>query len=282
VKARQAGTSVGLRAIVAVALLSGLAGCGGGSDATGAAQNPSSVATTTVLWHFDVVTGDVSCRSLASADLDATLWAGVTVVPGRFGNALEFDPSTQSHASVTPPQYVFSCALSQVDANHPRISLALWIEPDDVDPAATYHLFGSGSEAGRIDPATGAISYETQSVHLQIVGGKVWFLPTPHAVGAAPVAIVESNSSIVAGAWHHEAITCGATSGDARIYLDGTVDASASAPGYGINAILHPLYIGGRPATPAPAWTFPGAIDELEMSNSILEQADIQQAMAGP
>src|SRR5439155_25921 len=85
--------------------------------------------------------------------------------------------------------------------------------------------------------------------------------------------IVHSNE------WQHVALTYDATSGDARLYWNGTVVAAVN---FGTNFIpqtSYPLYLGYRPPTSRDAaveYRFLGQMDEVEIFNRALPQSELR------
>lgn len=191
-------------------------------------------------WSFDNVTG-AKAFNTRFGQLHATL-NSVSVRPGAIGQALYFDPAlSQSYAHVDIVDR--NGLYTPVTFNDASISIAMWIRPEQLQTGATYVLF------------------DGQTFSLTLVDGVLRF-----AVGAE---IVRSSASAVAGSWQHVAVTYDGQT--ARVYLNGVQDTTRSIV-HGIPTAFNTLYIGGHPNGYE---TFPGAIDEVLLSNNALSASDV-------
>lgn len=220
----------------------------------------------TAFWSFDNMTGPTAPNT-KFAGLDAVL-TSASVVPGKFGNGVFFDNNlAQSYAEIAGTQHVPSG--SYISASFPdnKISIAMWIKPTIINNAEVYHLFGGDY-------------WGAQSFHVRIINGKIVFLLNPPSTGGSQEdTIITSASSPTVGAWTHVAVTYDGST--AKIYLNGTVDMTNNIS-HVISPVENKLYIGGRPNVVNQAtMTFPGIIDELEFTGSVLSSDQIASLISG-
>lgn len=242
-------------------LVSGCGGGGGGGDTSSTSASSSGVTQVTTFWRFDTVAGNSSPVTSAPG-LDAQL-SGASIVTGRIGNAVQLDAS-QANSFITIPVLIH-----QAQAGRTLIfpensaSAAFWINPSTLVPGATYHLFGGGY-------------WGVQSFHIRLVDGKVTFQVRNPNNGVDEL-LLTSNNAVTVGSWTHIAVTYDGSA--VRIYLDGVLDATAVAPRT-IPDVVNNLFVGGVGDGSAPM-TFPGAIDELLLTSSVLTPGQINQLLMG-
>ena len=206
-------------------------------------------------WSFDNVSGAMAFNTKFAA-LHASL-NSVSVVPGVMGQALQFDSSlNQSYAeiNVTP-----GGAATWPHFPDAHISVAMWINPTRIEAGATYHLFGGGYFGG-------------QSFHVRIVDGKLALvLNALNTGGSGEDLIVQSSASVAPGHWQHVAVTYDGLI--ARVYLNGMLDVAKNIS-HPVSDAYNTLYIGGLPNSEGNM-TFPGAVDELKLTNTSLSPSAV-------
>ena len=247
-----------VRILVSLALASAVAACGGGGG--GGSGTVTQDLGDTAYWPFDSVAGNASPNT-KFAGLDAVL-NSATLVPGRVGNALQLDanlPQSYAEIPITPGGEIV------VDFPGDDISVALWARPTQIGATATYILLGGGSGG-------------QQSFHVRVVGGKVaFFLNKAPSIGTEDL-IATSTTALTTATWTHIAVTFDGTV--ATIYLNGVVDATVVMP-HRVEQVINRLYVGGRQLTTGTPDIFPGAIDELVLTQRVLTPAEIAQLVAG-
>jgi hypothetical protein len=234
-----------------------LGGCGesGGNSISGSGNFG------TAFWGFDESSG-TTARNSPSNGLDILL-TGVGRTPGKIGNALLFDDTLVESFGVVP---ILTGCLNQgcqnvVDFPDSRISIDAWIQAAKIDPSSFYMIFGGGASG-------------IQSFLLVLVNGKVTFYIYPRTSGGGGLVqtfLIESTTTLVKDTWYHIGVTYDGST--AKVYLNGQVDATRNIA-YALSRAFNDLYVGGRTAFDGKA-TFPGAIDELRLSNSTLSDADM-------
>jgi hypothetical protein len=84
----------------------------------------------------------------------------------------------------------------------------------------------------------------------------------------------DGSTTVNPQAWYHVAMTYNAASNGLILYVNGAVDATASASGSTI-ATTEPIYIGGDPYSGCYQYYFPGLIDEPTLYNRALSGTEI-------
>lgn len=249
---------------VASAILSGCGGNGGTSGSTSTVPANGPVTTTTqvvTFWAFDTVLG-VSSPVSNAPGLEAVL-NSASIVPGKFGNAVQFDSALPiSYAVINVNLQLANAGRSLVFPDN-KISVSMWINPTMLAPNATYQLFGGGH-------------FGVQSFHVTLVDGKITFA-LANVNNGAPDPILSSQSSVAPGVWTHIAVIYDGSS--AKILIDGTVDATNSIV-HPISDVINDLYVGGIGDGSAPL-TFPGSIDELLLTATSLSGTQVAQLISG-
>jgi hypothetical protein len=223
---------------------------GGGNDNFG-----------TAFWAFDEASG-ATARNSPSNGLDILL-TGVGRTPGKIGNALLFDDTLVESFGVVP---VLTGCLSRgcqnvVDFPDSRISIDGWIRAAKIDPGSFYMIFGAGASG-------------VQSFLLTLENGMVVFYIYPKAsdgFGRVQTLLVGSTTTLAKDTWYHIGVTYDGST--AKVYVNGQLDATRSIT-YALARAFNDLYVGGRTASDGKA-TFPGAIDELRLSNSTLTDTEM-------
>jgi hypothetical protein len=198
--------------------------------------------------------GDDNAQDIQGGN-HGTLQEGVTFVPGKVGSSFGFN-GVNAHVAVPD-----SPSLRFTDA----ITIDLWI-----NPSTATQTYGAGVVA---KTAFGFGDYA-----IDFVNGDLRFFfydgtPNPHSVSATgwltPAKV---------GVWSHIAATYDSSTGELKLYDGGSVIATASVPAntqMGVNT--HELSIGSRQLTGAGAYdlSFAGLIDEVELFNRALTQAEV-------
>ena len=310
-------TSRSFQFLTPLALTVALAACGGGGSKDGAASTqsatggPSADGRVAYVWDFEDATGQLTHKYSATKDGSPTTSGVLTICgdsdnpvsncsvkqeAGKSGQALHFDPSVESSfAWISGGHSVSLCAGDIFQYGDPftgalgayRLTVAMWIRPDEGDNTGTYHLFGTG------DPLNnGSIA---ASFHLRLVHGKLRLSLFPGKGPALSADLtLDSKTTISASAlgdnWHHVAVTYDDLA--VTMYIDGKVDATAmrDSSERAICAGHRPLYLGGLSAlapidgTPnesGGSLTFPGVIDQLVFSNKAYTADEILKLAGG-
>lgn len=311
-----------LQIFVALGLAASLVACGGGGgdgkDAT-PSSTPSAVdgeGREMLTWSFDqvepTVIGQVFLPSptgrrtqVVNVCVPGSSTCSVQQVPGRVGKALKFglEPGAiQSYAWLPGGDPVSMCAGRVFDFNpfgtftankhfDSRLTVAMWVKLDVVEPNEEYHLFGTQ------DPDQFGVD---GSFHLRLFNGKAVFSLYPNAYSPMPDLVVTSPDALATGSWQHIAVTYFDT--HTTMYINGKVvaesdrfDPTLKEQRTTINESCMPYFLGGITTTgfkqdglvnaEAPkngkSLTFPGAIDELVFSNRVLSADDIRK-LANP
>lgn len=312
VRSTQIATFFGVAAI--------LAACGGGGDG-GADASPSGSSGTDAegrvayRWTFDSFDGaqvvgatvqptGVSGREKAAniCILNSTL-CKVDQVPGRQGKALRFKPEAdESYVWFMGGRASSGCSGNLLSFNpfgdfnadgkfDHRMTVAMWVKADRIEPESTYHLFGTqdpvefGADAG---------------FHLRLVNGVPTISLYPdEAFSWDPDFVLEAPSALRAGVWHHLAVTYNIIT--TTLYVDGV--AVASAPRFEsttvmrrskLNESCEPYFLGGltargftwpdveRAKSSGLGYVFPGVIDEFIFSNRVFGADQIKALFDEP
>lgn len=249
---------------ILLALLFVLGACGGGdgsNDPAPTSQTASASGTTdfgdTAYWPLDTATNSVSKNTKFDA-LHANLVA-TSFVPGKYGQALQFDPA-QTAGSYARIPVLYACGLGcelVVDFPSNQIALQMWVYPDKIESLKTYQLLGGGT-------------YGEQSFKLRIEDGKLKFYanarkPGPGGTGGDSYLLITSQASLVPGSWQHIAVSFDGTS--AKTYVNGSLDNTSNLT-LQLARVINDLYLGGLSSSEG-GYTFPGKIDEVWFSASI-------------
>ncbi len=90
---------------------------------------------------------------------------------------------------------------------------------------------------------------------------------------------LSSDSSLSVGEWYHIAVTYD-YQGDIKLYLNGELEDSASAAGYGFGSRDGDNTYIGRPIDDSSSRSFKGALDEVRIWNVVRTQSEIQADMS--
>lgn len=254
------------RTAIYLSAIASLGACGGGGSSLtnplGLGSSESSNVTTYNLvsqssasWSFDTVNGStITNTGFSGWNIQLN---SASIVTGRVGNSAAFDDTlTQSYGVIETP--VVSGNTMTFSDN--RISIAMWIKPSKVTTGSQYLLLGGAPSGG------------FKSIFVWLLDGKVTFEMQPVEGGFQRDRIIQSASTVQAGNWTHIAITYDGTL--ARTYLNGTVD-NSNAISHGIPTPNNRIYVGGAALTEGGPLTFPGQIDELQLTAGILTAQQI-------
>ncbi|WP_160164681.1 LamG-like jellyroll fold domain-containing protein [Pedosphaera parvula] len=202
-------------------------------------------------WPLNTISNSTSTPDLVSQnDLQLTAMSNGNLVPGKFGNGLSFDGSSQYGAETTgTPIY---------DLNT-TYTVALWI--NGVPGIANEQIFANGNSTNGnyffIGPDnTGA----TSKLDIRINPGMSDTLSTATALD---------------GTWHH--VVWVDQNGTGLLYIDGVLDPSVFSYGHGAlgSVLLNNTTIGALVANPLRDF-FNGAIDDVGTWSRRLTYTEIQ------
>ncbi len=199
-------------------------------------------------WKFDEDSGIIATDSSGNGN-DGTLFGDPQWVVGKIDGALEFDGDGD----------YLDCGDNEVLQAQDQITLACWFR------VATFTrnwatILAKGDDSYRL--SRGESNY---SIHFGFQG-----------TVSSPYSWFDGRKRVNDDQWHHAAGVYDGT--EARIYIDGELDASQPATGQ-INASDYPLYIGENPQTTGRYWN--GLIDDVRVYNQALSEEKIQLVMIG-
>ena len=200
------------------------------------------------LWRFDEGSGTIAVDSSGNGN-DGTLVGDPQWVLGMINGALEFDGNGD---------YV-DCGNAPILQIQNQITLACWFKVT----AFTRNwatILSMGDDSYRI--SRGESNY---SMHFGFNGAV-----------SSPYSWFDGRKRVNDEQWHHVAGVYDGT--EARIYIDGELDASQPATGQ-INASSYPFYIGENSQATGRFWN--GLVDDVRIYNRALSEEDIQLVMTG-
>jgi hypothetical protein len=184
-------------------------------------------------------------------------------VAGRVGGALDFDGSTD---------YIY------VVGNGTNISgtmsVALWAKPRNLPYTSGYRNF-MASDSWVVGPPASV------HAHLRRTTSLVNFdtdCTTPANGGD-----VSSTTVLVSNQWYHIAWTYDAAIGEAKMYINGVLEATSTVAGSDVVLASPGMTIGARVATVTPTYDryFNGIMDEIRIYNHVLSANEVA-ALAVP
>jgi hypothetical protein len=204
-------------------------------------------------WSFDEGDGDTVMDASGNRNdgvIDGALW-----IDGKYGKALEFD-GKDDFAEVPD-----SDSLHAED-----LTIAAWInvysDPHDWgDGGAGAIVFKNNEYQWSVDVGSGAAP------------GLLWF----GIWGAKLVSNFDFTDHL--NEWHHVAVTFDGGTQECRIYVDGELDAEGTVAEQ-VDPQPTPVLFGSREGSGRPDVFYHGALDDIEISNVVREQAEIQASMA--
>lgn len=295
-----------------------LAACGGGGSKDSAASTQSTTSGTApdgrvaYTWDFEDAAGPGTHQYWPSKDGAAVAVGALTVcgdgtnllsssdcsvkqVAGKNGGyALSFDPNAKSSfAWLSGGHSVSACAGDIFQFGDPfglkqdyRMTVAMWINPERIDPGQTYHLFGTG------DPVWSEL--KDASFHIRLIDGKVRLsMYQGNGYATNPDLTLDSKATFSVTSsgnnWHHIAVTYDNFA--VTLFIDGQVDSTATrgADYRAICAGHRPYYVGGLSSLvrvdggpiEQKSYVFPGVIDQLVFSNKAYTADEILKLAGG-
>lgn len=191
----------------------------------------------------------------------AALSGNPAFAPGKVGQAMQFDGADDSAK-------VSATSSTNVGAGG-GMTIALWINPADTNDHAL------------VEWNTAVIS----GCDFCSLGTHLWLNRpngSPGGLGASLVnvqggsqGIQADPGTITANSYQHIALTYDKASGIARLYRDGVIVAEKNMGSF-TPQTSYDLYLGLRPASLGGPGRYQGAMDDLQIFNRALTQADIQ------
>ncbi len=222
-----------------------------------------------VHYKLDETSGAVAFDSSGNG-YDGTINGGSNWVTGTMGGALEFTGGE----NVTLPA-------NDMGLSSDIGSVAFWMNADV--PSAIYTMFWAGDNTtGGGFGAENEMHIHLESANQYWLGGELSFFaianpntflhtdPTKGAAGSTPI------DPILMGdlQWHHVAATWG--DGSVKLYVDGILiwETAYTSSGYDLSNI----YLGQMANA---SRTYIGMLDDVQIYNHVLSDADVESAMAG-
>jgi hypothetical protein len=183
------------------------------------------------IWNFNEGSGNIAYDSLS---LNNGTLSSMNLVPGRYNNGLEFDPTNKTYIQL-PLNPAFNITTN--------LTLDAWIYPH------------SRSEYS-------SILMKDNAYVLQFAPGPEGYLRGGIFIGGSWYLLDDTTTNISANDWTHVAFTYNGT--EMVLYVDGIPVARTQQSGL-ISTNNNPVYIGRNPRG-AEYW-FDGIIDEVRISN---------------
>jgi hypothetical protein len=214
-------------------------------------------ASLTSVYQFNETTGNSAADTIRGATGAATLsnFGGAQWVPGKIGNALEFDGVND-----------FALALNIAPTGTTSMTISAWIWADTAPVWGSIVKNWGDSSAGAFhfgfDNATGRISN---------------YLAAPQDGPVIAPGVLTLN------AWHHVALTYNGSTANQSLYIDGALAGTRSTAPPDLDALGTNMSIGVKTnnTTLAPSATaagyWDGKIDDLAFWNEALSAAQILQ-----
>lgn len=205
-------------------------------------------------YSFNESGGTSAADAIRGAGGTGSVNGGSTFVPGKIGNAIEFDGTSG---------YVL--APNAVPSGTTAYSVSAWVWLDAPTTWGTIVKNWGGSSTGAFH------------LGLDNASGRISNYVSPPTVG--PVA---APSALSLGEWHHVALTYNGGSASQILYIDGlqvaTGAASTSLTALGINMSIGVKTDNSTSAPDAnvPGW-WDGKIDDLAFFNTVLTPAEVLQ-----
>lgn len=210
---------------------------------------------TMAYWSFDEGAGDTvkdASNNSNDGEIDGPVW-----INGKYGKALGFDGKDDF---VEVPD---SDSLHATD-----LSITAWInvysDPHDwSDGGAGAIVFKNNEYQWSVNSGGGGAGME----------GLLWF----GLWGAKLLSNFDFTDHL--NQWHHVAITFDGGTQEARIYVDGQLDAEGTVAEQ-VDPQPAPVLFGSRAGSGRPDVFYHGALDDIEISNVVRTQAEIEASMA--
>ena len=214
-------------------------------------------------WAMDETSGSIAHDTGALPANDATTVAAPTWVPGRIGNALQFNGTTQY--ATTPDSNDLDITTA--------ITIAAWVKPEKVGssniPQQLVQKAATGGTNGYEIGLTGATSTAPQKAYIRFNEAS-----NGDAFRVTSTTLYPTNGTTwihIAGTWDGTTI---------RFYYNGVAQGTPVAFAGPIAANTRALSLGG-PATFDANRLFKGAMDDVRVYNRALSPAEIA-ALASP
>lgn len=216
-------------------------------------------------WDGDAISNTIADDLIS--DNDGVLFNGLTAASGKIGDAFHLD-GKDDYVQVFFPSFLS------------KMTFAVWVKPDQLlqysnnelasqNGPLSWQLSVSPSSIGGINNII--FEYDDGSTHKKILAG---LLPKQEGVETFPM--IEIN------VWRHVAVTLDVSSGQIKIHVNG-VELPVAAEEYltpeaeGFQNIMYlgsSVNVGPNPGVDAKSWD--GLIDEAQLYNRVLSQAEIQ------
>ena len=224
---------------------------------------PSAAASLIAYWAMDETSGSIAHDTGALPANDATTVAAPTWVPGRIGNALQFNGTTQY--ATTPDSNDLDITTA--------ITIAAWVKPEKVGssniPQQLVQKAATGGTNGYEIGLTGATSTAPQKAYIRFNEAS-----NGDAFRVTSTTLYPTNGTTwihIAGTWDGTTI---------RFYYNGVAQGTPVAFAGPIAANTRALSLGG-PATFDASRLFKGAMDDVRVYNRALSPAEIAALASG-
>jgi hypothetical protein len=225
--------------------------------------SPSAAASLIAYWAMDETSGSIAHDTGALPANDAATVASPTWVPGRIGNALQFNGTTQY--ATTPDSNDLDITTA--------ITIAAWVKPEKVGssniPQQLVQKASTGGTNGYEIGLTGATSTAPQKAYIRFNEAS-----NGDAFRVTSTTLYPTNGTTwihIAGTWDGTTI---------RFYYNGVAQGTPVAFAGPIVANTRALSLGG-PATFDASRLFKGAMDDVRVYNRALSPSEIA-ALASP
>jgi hypothetical protein len=246
-----------LRSVAVTVLTISLVACGGG----GASEDePQAIDLGNVAyWTFDNISAG-KAENIKFAGWPV-VFSGVSVVSGKYGSAVSFDPDVRSCAHIARQADI------EISFPENKVSFAAWINPREIAADSEYQILGDQR-------------FGVKSFSVRLTNGKIRVF----AGEFSSVDLITSTQSISTNTWTHVAVSYDGNT--ARVFINGLLDSTRSIL-LQIPSVVNDLYLGClQDASTADAFgggmlIFPGAIDELYVAADELTPAQLSNLVAG-
>ncbi len=206
------------------------------------------------LTQFDnfIVNNGETAADASGNNNNGTIYGAAWTSAGKFGNALQFDGVDD---------YVNTGAVSSLNVTTP-VTMVAWIKSDS---SATYRTILSKT-------SNSAVPIQWQ-LNINNDNKLMWY--ARHQQGSDDASpIIVSNNIAADGSWHHVAVVYSTITGEAKLYIDGALDNSATLTSGNIVSADREPQIGDVYYT-SRANYFNGTMDELAIWNRALSANEI-------
>jgi len=215
-------------------------------------------------WDGDDVTNTIANDLISNND--GVLFNGLTTASGKIGKAFNLD-GQDDYVQIFFPSFLS------------KMSFAAWVKPNQLSQYSSNEVASqNGPLSWRLSVVPSSIGginniifeYDDGTNHKKILAG---LLPNQGTIG---------NPMIETNVWRHVAVALDTFSGQIKIYVDGVelpiaAEESLTPEAEGFQPIIYvgsSIAVGPNPGIDAKSWD--GSIDEVQLYNRILSQAEIQ------